>query len=458
MTVDWLSGAAMLLSGGVIGFLFIYSMKWSASARTKMPADRSRDGIAPSPSNEATPDGAASPALPGSSDVRDLRARRDALIEQLREIDDNPAERERLEREAAGVLRALDAASGSAVQRPEAVARARADRAESRNPPAINPAVKGFVWGVLSMGAVAGIGWYVSNSATPRDDSKPVTGAANPQSTMQQQPAQSDGELRALEAAVKQHPEDLKARDELAKAYFDRENLMGVFEQTKFVLERAPNDPRALTYGALVRMAMGQSGPALGMLQNATKNDPSLTDGWIALAWLQTQSGHEEEAAAAIASAIRQHPDDRARLENILAQMRARGAASRSETTAAGAAQPDNRAGAGAGAVTGPAVEITLSLAPGARVPASGVVFVYARTAGVTSGPPAAVKRLPLGNFPVTLQLSAADSMMGQPLPASMRIEARIDSDGNPVTHDPADISAAQDGVTAGTAVRLALK
>ncbi len=40
--------------------------------------------------------------------------------------------------------------------------------------------------------------------------------------------------------------------------------------------------------------------------------------------------------------------------------------------------------------------------------------------------------------------------MGGQVFPDSVRIDARVDSDGNPATVDPADPSAFLDGVTAG--------
>jgi len=49
--------------------------------------------------------------------------------------------------------------------------------------------------------------------------------------------------------------------------------------------------------------------------------------------------------------------------------------------------------------------------------------------------------------------------MMGQPLPARARVEARIDSDGDPLTRVPTDPSARLDGVAAGsTRLRLVLQ
>ena len=60
---------------------------------------------------------------------------------------------------------------------------------------------------------------------------------------------------------------------------------------------------------------------------------------------------------------------------------------------------------------------------------------------------------------PLDIDLSAADSMMGQPLPATIRIEARIDSDGDPLTKNPSDPHAVQDGVaTNGSKVSMALQ
>ena len=60
--------------------------------------------------------------------------------------------------------------------------------------------------------------------------------------------------------------------------------------------------------------------------------------------------------------------------------------------------------------------------------------------------------------LPITIDLTSADSMMGQPLPPKMRLEARVDSDGNAMTRDPGDASAVQDGVTVGSSVKMKLQ
>src|SRR5258708_14923665 len=87
---DWLTAIGILLSGAVIGFMFLYVTTAKKSG-----------------SSSGVPD--ASPARPLA--VRDLEARRDVLIAQLRELADiggSDAERALLERQAADVLRQPD--------------------------------------------------------------------------------------------------------------------------------------------------------------------------------------------------------------------------------------------------------------------------------------------------------------------------------------------------------------
>ena len=202
-------------------------------------------------------------------------------------------------------------------------------------------------------------------------------------------------------------------------------------------MAKSPEDSRALTYQALVRMAMGDSASANQMLERALKSDPSLLDAWVTLAWVQAQEGKTAEAEKTMKEAMRRHPKEQARLQQVLDQMKSPPPASPS-TTPTGT----------------PGVRITLDSAS----PARGTIFVIARAAGVTAGPPVAVKRIDATSFPTTLELTSADSMMGQPLPATMRIEARLDSDGNATTKTPSEPSAVQDGVTAGSAIKLTLK
>lgn len=87
------------------------------------------------------------------------------------------------------------------------------------------------------------------------------------------------------------------------------------------------------------------------------------------------------------------------------------------------------------------------------------VVFVTLREAGFGAGPPFAAKRLLATTFPIPFEISDADSMRGDPLPKEVLLEARADSDGDPMTRSPQEPAARQDDVKIGTVdVRLVLR
>jgi len=423
---DWLSAGGMILSGLIVGFMFWYGMKGRAS---KPDVER-----------------------------LDLEAKRDVLLQQLRELKETGGsveEQRRLERETADVLRALDkkkrpgtAGVPPAVEHDFAKSSGRDARAPSDIAALTRAAsIRGFIWGAASVAVLGGIGWFVTEKATPKTDNAPSPMASAPQS---QQPQQPDPALQQIEAAVAKSPDDLEMRNQLAKAYLERENLMGVFEQTKYILARTPDDARALTYQALVRMSMGQRDPAAEMLQHAIKSDPQLIDAYVALAWDDIQRGKTADGEAQIAEAERRHPEQKARLDDVLSKMKEQ--AKNPAPATAAASTP------AAAPASGPSVHVTLTLAGAAPSP-NAVLFIIARAAGQTAGPPAAVKRIAAPTFPLEIDLSAADSMMGQPLPATVRIEARLDSDGDAMTKNPSDPHAVQDGVaTNGTKVSLALQ
>jgi thioredoxin-like negative regulator of GroEL len=435
---DWLTAIGILISGAIVGFMFVYSSRKPSRAPAR------------------------------ALEVRDLEARRDALIAQLRELDDlggPPEERARLEGEAAQVLRTLDgvapARSGGSKGSSGSSSSSGATGAPPVGPVAKAPsAMKGFLWGAGSAAAVAGLIFFVMSSAKNREAGESPVGGGPPQSTgmtttgsaqrpMQQGQQQADPDLQRLEAAVRAQPDNLSAADDLAKAYLERENMVAAFEQAKKVLDRKPDDARALTVQSIVLIAMGNTEQALHQLDTATKSDPKLIDAWVALAWAYTLTNHDDDAGKAIETAVKTHPDQEGRLRDILAKMRAQ---AKQPASGQASAEPS------AAPASGPAVQVTISLAPGASAGAGRILFVFARSEGQTGGPPAAAKRIEVTSFPATIELSAADSMMGQPLPTRMRIEARLDADGVATTKGPGDLTAVQDGVVAGGNVALVLK
>jgi cytochrome c-type biogenesis protein CcmH/NrfG len=437
---DWVSAIAILASGIFLGLLIV------------MYFNRKRSGAALASEDELIAD--------------DLIAKRDSLVQRLRDLDEtaSPEERRRLESETADVLRRIDERG----VRPERVA---APTRVTTSDTSMNPAIKGFMWGAASVAALATLGYLVMQASTPRQEGGIMTGSipgAAPAAGAPAAPA-PDAMTLQLEAAVQKDPENLQLRNDLAQAYLERENLMGVFEQTKFVLEKSPEDSRALTFQGLVRLAMGESEAAVEMLQRATKSDPANLDSWVSLAWVYAQTDRMADAEKAMAEAARRSPENKQRIDQVFAQMKQHVADARAagpRTAQAGGELPAGHPPVAGGAPAAPtaiapatgggaAVQVTLDIAPTAAQK-SGVLFVMARNPA--GGPPVAVKRIQVASFPVSFEIGTADSMTGQPLPATFRLEARLDGDGDAMTRMPTDPKASQEGVSVGMAVRMALQ
>lgn len=102
-------------------------------------------------------------------------------------------------------------------------------------------------------------------------------------------------------------------------------------------------------------------------------------------------------------------------------------------------------------------VDGTITLAEGATMPASGVVFIIVRVSGRAGGAPLAVKQLP-ALVPATFQVSAADSMIaGTPLVGDLDLIVRYDQDGNAFSRQPGDLEGSVGPVQVGGVVEVVL-
>jgi tetratricopeptide (TPR) repeat protein len=434
-TVDWIPGLVVLAIGLVGGFLLVRRLGRGA---VTVQAGETR-----------------------ALRLRDLEARRDALLDQLRDLDDAAGahgERARLEREAARVLREIDGVPPvTAVRREE-----RAAAAEGAGRPE-RAALKGFLWGTGSAAAIGLLLFLASRSATEREEGGSLTGeipggsgAGGPGA-----PAGADAEMAQLQAAVQRNPDDVEARMALARAALSRQDMMVVYDQTRAVLEKQPRHARALSYQALVRLAMGQADTAEKMLRQALATEPDLLEGYIHLSLVHLRQGRTGAAEKDIEEAARRNPAHAPRLRALWAEMRAQSQSAPPEGPTGGEdphAGVDEPAPRAAGATSG-GIAGTVDLAPGLTPPAGATLFITVRATGTAGGPPIAAKRLSAGSFPLSFAVGPGDSMMGQTLPDRLRVEARVDSDGDPITRDPADPAASADDVRIGdTGLRLVLK
>jgi hypothetical protein len=238
---DWLSAGIILAAGLILGALFLFISRRRTS---KTPLD--------------------------------------SLIEQLRDPDLDPAERERLELETAALLREMD--EGEDVS--EAVP----------TTSFFASAMKGFAWGLATFAVLGGLGYMVMAKASPKEPPAPMS------------------------APVANGTDPL----DIAQQELERDNLVGVFEQTKIVLATDPENSRALTLQAIVRAAMGEGDVATKLLGRAMKSDPRNLDARVALAWVHVQNGRKDEAEKVVAEAMIAVPAEKELLEKVRAQIQSK--------------------------------------------------------------------------------------------------------------------------------------
>lgn len=447
-SVAWGWPVGMLAAGLLIGLAFLWRLR----------------GGAPEP---------AAAQAPIPLELRDLDGRLEALLGQLRELEDlahkrSPEqmarERYALELEAAAALRARE--SGAA-QLPGPAKKAKGPAAAAPAAAtgflATRPGLRGFLWGTVTAASVGALVFVVWRQAKPREEGGSLTGNL-PNEGRRPAPngAMADDEMAQLTAAVARNPEDLETRLDLAQLHLRQRDLMGVWNETQYVLARQPGQPRALSYQALVRLAMGQPDAATSMLKQALATDPDLIEGYLHLALVHMRTGRMKDAEGVIEQASKRFPAQAPMFARVLAEMRT--AASQAPAGAEGDPHADvpapgtESADAEPAPAAGPGLAGVIELpdALRSRVSPGALVFVTVRDASATEGPPVAVKRLAAASFPIAFAVGPADSMMGQPLPARARVEARVDSDGDPLTRVPTDPSARLDGVAAGS-MRLRL-
>ena len=243
---DWIPALSFLGVGLVLGIVLLWRVR-----RTPAPPESKK-----------------------SEEIRDLLAQRDLLLARLREMGEprgeeaqaSSQERARLERECAAILRSLEG-KGVAAESPSF--KVDVGRAEDTSAP--TSALRGFVVGVSVVVILGGLLYFASHSSAPSSQS----------GSMEAGGSASDADVEALKARVAAEPDDIEARLDLARLQLHQQDMMAVFEHTQYVLEREPHNPRAMSYQALVRFAMGQGDQALAMLREATTRDPNLLDGWV---------------------------------------------------------------------------------------------------------------------------------------------------------------------------------
>ncbi len=295
----------------------------------------------------------------------------------------------------------------------------------------------GFVGGVACASLIGLLVFWAQRDARPREDAaaqpmQPAPAAAGEHPAGDQLSARDAEALEQLARAIDSDPTDVMARKQYAVGLLSTGQFVPAFEQAELLLASDPLDPDGRYVAGMVRMRMGQEEPARDLLQGLVEDYPDHVPALTALGVLELRAGGLESAEALWDRAIAASGGQNAEIDQLRATARERFAA----TAAGGAAAPPPRQPSPmpppAQAVD--AYNLRLELAEGLSVPPGAVLFISLRKGDV--GPPAAARRIPNPRFPIAVSLSAADSMLGRPLPTDASVWARLDTDGSASTRE----------------------
>lgn len=352
--------------------------------------------------------------LPARSARDDLLARKQVLLESLRELDaDHPkldeadylARKQALVTEAAEVLRQLDAPEAPPVLTPSA-------RRGSPLAVALSLVVFFTLAGVLLQRAIV-----------PRTEGGSMTG---------NQDIGADARVVAAEAALARNPSDIDALNTLTRVAIEAQDFEAAMKRLDAARAVDPEHPGVATHYAALLVVIGRYEQAEEQVKKALEKDPGFHEARLWLALCQGNQGKLDAAEATLREVLADadaKAEDRANASSLLGSLLA--------ARAAGDAGPSEAAGPpkASGQVTS-----AQAVAPG------GVLYVYARATEAAGGRPLAAKRFAEWSLPLDFSLSESDIIGGGAWPEQVWLSARLVRSGDPMQRSPEDLEAAPVG------------
>ena len=354
----------------------------------------------------------------------DHAARREALLEQIRELD---ADREKMDAGRYSTRREELIAAAAAASRALEQSTAETPAASTAAP--ISARVG--LWGGITLVFFVLLGVLINQYATPRTEGGSMTGNSVGGVDMAAISAARSARVEAAQDALSDDPKDLSALNVItydALLYRDLDTAMAHIDQAR---EIDPEDTAVLINLAILQMSVGMIDRAQGALDGVLARDPSNGRAMMWKAFMLANSG-EKDAAIALLEGVQgalEWPEETVFAENMLREL---------------TAPPP---------VTH--VSGTVALAEGAEV-GSGTLYVYARRSEAGGGPPVAAFQHRAG-LPTAFTLTDADMVMGGVWPEQVWVQARLDADGDPMTREDTLAESVVIGPIASGAEALAL-
>ncbi len=353
-----------------------------------------------------------------------LHARKDSLMEQLREHDGDrhkmsaeawKVRREVLMAEAILVLQELDAdLLGEAVLEPV--------------PPANRKLAAAWALGLLTFFGLAAGGVSQFTSERQDSDMAPAGGAnaVDPYAA----------ELARAQAALEADPDDVAALNTLAHVAIERKSLQEAMTLIDRVKVLAPSDVEMRIHVDALRLLIGMTDKAEASLLAILEQDPQQSEAmrWLSYArfaqrdldgaveWLEKAQtvGSERDKLVAQAWLLE--------LRAAQAQLASAGAPVAAESTEAPAA------------TVGAKVSGQVVLGEGVTALTSGRMFVLARAAEHERGPPVAALPVSASSLPTRFGLGEAQLIRGGAWPDQVWLKAKWSAGGDPMTTQPGDL------------------
>ena len=248
----------------------------------------------------------------------DLDERVEHLIALLKDLEQQrtrlepefyQAEKERLEQEAAATLAQREEIADRVTQSPTRKT-GTANTKEAQSKPMgfleSRPGLRGFLWGALAVGTVAGLYMSVQNESSLRAEGGSMTGNS-PTTTPpppQAKPA-GGGEIESLIGQLRTDPTNLKAMVRLSRVLLTRQ----MFSEAEVVVQRAlaidSENLGALTSQAMIIASRGDIDGAKGALVSVLKKNKGYADAWFFRGMLAMQAGDNEQMRAFMTEFVR---------------------------------------------------------------------------------------------------------------------------------------------------------
>ncbi len=222
------------------------------------------------------------------------------------------------------------------------------------------------------------------------------------------------------------------------KQAFAQQDFPKAIEAFKKVLSDDPNNPEAHSYMGFILVQAGHGDGALMAFDRALSQAPNFP---MAL-WGKGMVLYQEKKDYAGARRVLEQllnlipaGEERNEVVKVLAEIPTGGGT----PSPAAASGKESSPASPAAQISG---KITVDPKLKASIDPNAALFIIARPAGGAGGPPLAVKKIDRPTFPLDYTLSQDNVMMqGLPFTGKINITARLDKDGNPVTHTPGDMS-----------------